>query len=64
MENIVKLVFDHGAILFGVGFVAPLAAQILMKMNAPLIMGVDHIWLGLGLGIVWGLFAQVKGRWI
>lgn len=64
METVVKAIFDHGAILFGVGFIAPLTAQILTKVNAPMLMGADHIWLGMGLGVVWGLFAQMKGRWI
>ena len=53
-----------GPILFGVAFLAPLIAQSLevMSLSAPL--GLEPIHLGLGVGLVLGVIAAMRGRWL
>lgn len=51
-------------LLFGIGFIAPLTAQLLtaFEMTGPL--GMSPLAFGLAFGGLWGLYAQIKGRWI
>lgn len=49
-------------LLFGVGFVAPLSAQILTAVGYS--AGVDNIYIGLAIGGSLGLMAQVRGSWV
>jgi hypothetical protein len=50
--------------LFGIGFIAPLTAQSMAywQIDAPL--GLSRIAFGLLFGGAWGLYANIKGRWI
>jgi hypothetical protein len=50
--------------LFGIGFIAPLTAQIMdrWKIDAPL--GLSPIVFGLLFGGAWGLIANIRGRWL
>jgi hypothetical protein len=53
-----------GPILFGVMFLAPLIAQSLeaMALSAP--FGLAPIHFGLGVGLLLGVVAAFRGRWI
>ncbi len=59
----IKTIFYFGPLLFGLGFIAPLTAQILAHVEAPLPFGLTPLIAGLILGAVWGTYAQIKGRW-
>lgn len=51
-------------LLFGVGFVAPLIAQVLQRALPGVVPAPWPILIGLVVGGVWGAFANVRGRWI
>lgn len=50
--------------LFGIGFIAPLTAQSMTywRIEAPL--GLTPIGFGLIFGGLWGLYANIRGRWL
>lgn len=60
----IKTVFYFGPLLFGFGFIAPLAAQILERVGWDLPFGVTPLVAGLILGGAWGGTAQYRGSWI
>jgi hypothetical protein len=49
-------------LVFGIGFVAPLAAQILTGLGYS--AGIDNVYIGLAIGGSLGLMAQVRGSWV
>jgi len=51
-------------IVFAFGFVAPVIAQSMEAANVPAPFGLSSLTVGLIIGGAWGLFAQIKGRWI
>jgi hypothetical protein len=51
-------------ILFGIGFIAPLIAQLLQLAGYGRVFGLAPIAVGLAVGGAWGLYAQFKGRWL
>lgn len=63
MLTTIKTIFYFGPLLFGLGFIAPLAAQILERLEAPLPFSLTPLIAGLILGAAWGTYAQIKGRW-
>jgi hypothetical protein len=50
--------------LFGIGFIAPLTAQTMNYWNISAPFGMTPIVFGLIFGGAWGLYANIKGRWI
>ena len=64
MQQILMGLFRIMPLLFGVGFLAPLLAQILERMNWPAPFGLSPIVFGLLVGGLWGAFATIKGRWL
>jgi hypothetical protein len=50
--------------LFGIGFIAPLTAQLMMLWDIPGPLGLSPIAFGLVFGGAWGLYANIKGRWL
>ena len=63
MLTVIKTIFHFGPLLFGVGFIAPLTAQILERLEWHLPFGLTPLIAGLILGAAWGTYAQIKGRW-
>jgi len=59
----IKTIFYFGPLLFGLGFIAPLTAQILERLEWQLPFGLTPLIAGLILGAAWGTYAQIKGRW-
>ena len=64
MITLIKTIFDYGALIFGIGFLAPLITQIIARAGWPLPYDVQPLAIGLTIGGLWGLYAQWKGRWI
>lgn len=50
--------------LFGIGFIAPLVAELMEAANVTAPLGLSPIATGLALGGAWGLYANIRGRWI
>ena len=48
---------------FGLGFFAPLIAQILDATGFDL-AGINNLFIGLVVGGLWGLMAQLRGSWV
>ncbi len=57
------LTYLFSPFVFGLGFLAPLIAQLLATANFS-INGVDNIYVGLILGCLMGLIAQNRGSWV
>jgi hypothetical protein len=57
------LVYLFSPLVFGVGFLAPLIAQLLTAVSFS-INGIDNIYLGLFIGCLLGLIAQIRGSWV
>lgn len=50
--------------LFGLGFIAPLTAQIMTAWNIDAPFGLSPIVFGVLFGGSWGLIANIRGRWL
>ena len=50
--------------LFGIGFIAPVTAELLTLFGWTAPMGLTPIGFGLAFGGLWGLYATVKGSWL
>jgi hypothetical protein len=64
MLAIVGFIFRFGPLIFGFGFMAPLIAEIIERTGLALPAGVTPLMAGLAIGGLYGLVAQVRGRWI
>jgi hypothetical protein len=64
MEKAVKALFSVMPLLFGLGFIAPLIAQSMARLNWPAPFGLSELAFGLAVGGIWGLYANIKGRWV
>jgi len=61
---IIKCIFYFGPLIFAFGFIAPLITAIISQAGLELPSGVTPIMVGLALGGLWGVYAQIKGRWL
>ncbi|MXP41517.1 hypothetical protein GRI75_07660 [Altererythrobacter soli] len=50
--------------LFGIGFIAPLTAQLMTAWDVQPPLGLSPIAFGLIFGGLWGLYANIGGRWL
>lgn len=50
--------------LFGIGFIAPLIAQIMERANLAAPYDASPLAVGLAIGGIWGLIANIRGRWL
>jgi hypothetical protein len=50
--------------LFGIGFIAPLTAQLMTTWGIAAPLGLSPIAFGLIFGGLWGLYANIRGRWL
>lgn len=64
MFSAIRVVFAVGPLLFGLGFLAPLIAQSLEALSLTPPMGLSPLALGLAVGGVLGLIANIRGRWV
>ena len=64
LKAVLTRFFQLMPVWFGLGFIAPLTAQILQQTGLVPPMGLSPLVVGLALGISWGGLAVVRGRWI
>ncbi len=64
MTEAIRKLFAVMPFLFGIGFIAPLTAQIMVAAGVEGPFGLSPIVIGLAFGGAWGFYAQIKGRWI
>lgn len=64
MTAAIRKLFAVMPFLFGIGFIAPLTAQLMKLWGISGPFGLSPIVFGLALGGVWGLYANIKGRWL
>lgn len=63
MEGI-RVLNEWGAVLFGVGFLAPLIAQSMDRLEIAAPFGLSTIAFGLIVGPAAGLIAKRRGSWV
>jgi hypothetical protein len=63
-EMVLKKILLWMPFLFGIGFIAPLTAQLLAYWDVAAPFGMSRIGFGLLFGGAWGLYANIRGRWI
>lgn len=64
MQQVIKSIFYFGPLLFGLGFLAPLSAQLIEALSWSPPFGLSPLMAGLIIGGALGMIAQVRGRWI
>lgn len=64
MQAAVRQLFHWMPLLFGIGFIAPLIAQTMAHWDIAAPMGMSRILFGLLIGVPWGLYAVLRGRWL
>ena len=64
MQQILMGLFRVMPLLFGLGFLAPLLTQTLIRTGWILPGGISPLLLGLTVGGLWGGYATVRGRWL
>ena len=64
MSQVIAKLFAVMPLLFGIGFIAPLTAQLMAICGIDAPLGMSRIGFGLLLGGTWGLYANFKGRWL
>jgi hypothetical protein len=60
----IRFLGEWGAVLFGVGFLAPLIAQSMDALEVPAPFGLSTIAFGLIVGPTAGLVAKLRGSWV
>jgi hypothetical protein len=64
MQQALKAVFFIMPFLFGVGFIAPVTAELLVLAGVQSPLGLTPVGFGLLFGGLWGLYATIKGSWL
>ena len=64
MITVIKTIFYFGPLIFGLGFIAPLSAQIIAAAGWTLPFGLTPLIAGLMIGGGLGLIAQIRGTWV
>lgn len=64
METIVALILKFLPLIFAFGFLVPVIAQGMDVAHIAAPFGLSTLAFALIVGGAWGLFAQIKGRWI
>lgn len=64
MVEVLRKIIHYMPILFGLGFIAPLTAQLMVAFGIEGPLGLTPLAVGLAFGGAWGLYAQIRGRWI
>lgn len=62
--KLIGLILQFMPLIFGVGFLAPLIAQVIERAAWALPFGASPLAAGLVIGGLWGAQAQFRGRWI
>lgn len=64
MLAVIKTIFQFGPLIFAVGFLIPLIAQILLALGWTPPFGLSAWTFAAIVGGGYGVFAQITGRWI
>ncbi len=64
MQQALKGIFFIMPFLFGIGFIAPVTAELMSAAGAEAPLGLSRIGFGLLFGAAWGLYATIKGSWL
>ena len=64
MERTLKIVAGSLPLVFALAFLVPLLDQAMQALNLAAPFGVTSLTFALIVGGVWGLIAQIGGRWI
>ena len=64
MENIFGSVLKFMPLIFAAGFLVPVIAQGTIALGLEPPFGLSALTFAMIIAGAWGLFAQIKGRWI
>jgi hypothetical protein len=64
MRFAIQYLFRWMPLIFGIGFIAPLIAQTIAACGWGAPFGISRIMFGLIIGVPWGLYAAMRGRWL
>jgi hypothetical protein len=64
MQHALKGVFFILPFLFGIGFIAPLTAELMAWVGVDAPLGLTRLGFGLLFGGLWGLYATIRGSWV
>jgi hypothetical protein len=64
VQQALKTIFYIMPFLFGIGFIAPITAEIMNRTGFDAPLGLSPIGFGLIFGGLWGLYATLRGRWL
>ena len=64
MEAAMKQIFRWMPLFFGIGFIAPLIAQTMALWGWAAPFGMSRVLFGLAIGVPWGAYAMIRGRWL
>ena len=64
MERVLKLVAGALPLIFAFAFLVPVIDQGMQALEVAAPFGLSTLTFALIVGGGWGLFAQIKGRWI
>ncbi|HEU0100615.1 MAG TPA: hypothetical protein VFQ67_17785 [Allosphingosinicella sp.] len=64
MQQALKGIFFIMPFLFGIGFIAPVTAELIPVLGVALPANLAPLTVGLLLGGGWGLYATIKGSWL
>ena len=62
--KVIEMIFKFGPLIFGVGFMAPLFAELIVRAGVGLPLGLSPLLAGLVLGGGLGILAHFRGSWI
>ena len=64
MQQALKGIFFVMPFLFGIGFIAPVTAELMGVLDVGAPLGLSRIAFGLAFGGLWGFYATAKGSWV
>ena len=64
MERLLRLIVTLLPLIFAFGFLVPVIDQGMQALEIGAPFGLSTLTFALIVGGAWGLFAQIKGRWI
>jgi ABC-type dipeptide/oligopeptide/nickel transport system permease component len=64
MQRALRGLFFVMPFLFGIGFIAPVTAELINAFHVSAPIGLTPVAFGLVLGGLWGLYATIKGSWV
>ena len=64
MQQALRGIFFIMPFLFGIGFIAPVTAELMALVGVEAPLGLSRIGFGLLFGGLWGAYATIKGSWL